>query len=128
MKKSDRQKVFDKYDGRCAYCGCELSMKEMQVDHLICQRNFEMHIRNKWNIPERLKHLTINDVNHIDNLMPSCRSCNKFKDTFHLELFRSEISEQPNRFRKYKATFRIAERYGVIQETKRPVVFYFETL
>ena len=34
MEKKVRQSVFDKYGGRCAYCGCELDSK-WQVDHAI---------------------------------------------------------------------------------------------
>ena len=34
MKKSTRIKVWNKYHKRCAYCGCELEYKEMQVDHI----------------------------------------------------------------------------------------------
>lgn len=30
--KQVRQKVFDKYNGRCAYCGCDLT-KSFHVDH-----------------------------------------------------------------------------------------------
>ncbi len=33
MKKSDRDIVFNKYGGKCAYCGCELQ-KGWHVDHI----------------------------------------------------------------------------------------------
>ncbi len=33
MTKTDRQKIFDKYGGKCAYCGCELQ-KGWHVDHV----------------------------------------------------------------------------------------------
>lgn len=33
MKKADREKIFYKYGGRCAYCGCELT-KGWHVDHI----------------------------------------------------------------------------------------------
>ena len=31
--KEQRKLVYQMYDGRCAYCGCELEFKDMQVDH-----------------------------------------------------------------------------------------------
>ena len=35
IPKSLRLKVYDKYRGHCAYCGKEIVMKDMQVDHII---------------------------------------------------------------------------------------------
>ncbi len=32
--KIDRQQVYDKCDGHCAYCGVEITLKQMQVDHI----------------------------------------------------------------------------------------------
>ena len=29
-----RKQVYERYNGHCAYCGCELDIKDMQVDHL----------------------------------------------------------------------------------------------
>lgn len=117
--KIDRQKIFDKYHGRCAYCGHALgSIKEMQVDHIIAQRHMEG--------PRPTA--TYEQVHCEDNLMPSCRSCNKHKDTFSIEQFRQEIACQPHRLRKYRPTFRIAERYGLIVHQDKQVVFYFETV
>lgn len=35
ITKADRLRVFNKYGGHCAYCGREMEIKEMQVDHMI---------------------------------------------------------------------------------------------
>ena len=35
ISKAMRQQVYDKYHGHCAYCGREITMKEMQVDHIV---------------------------------------------------------------------------------------------
>ena len=32
--KKIREQVYQKYNGHCAYCGCELDYKDMQVDHV----------------------------------------------------------------------------------------------
>ena len=33
ISKKDRELVYKMYDGHCAYCGCELELKDMQLDH-----------------------------------------------------------------------------------------------
>lgn len=130
--KINRQKVHSKYDWHCAYCWTEISVKEMQVDHIVPQRNFEWYFGHKeqfikcWWIPESLSHLCDTDVNHIDNLMPACRFCNKYKDTFSIEDFRKQLSLQIERVNKTSANYRMAKRYGQVQEKPKPIVFYFE--
>lgn len=126
--KIDRQQVYSKCNGRCSYCGCEISIKQMQVDHYLSQRNFATHILNNWNVPKHLSHLTISDVDHIDNLMPACASCNKFKTANHIECFRSELELQPKRLRDNNPMIRLNERFGIIQIIEKPIIFYFETL
>ena len=124
--KDKRKQIHAKYSGHCAYCGDIIELKAMQIDHIIPQRNFTQVIRNKAKAPLFLTHLTENDVNHDDNLNPACRICNKRKDAFDLEFFRSELSEQVNRLNKYSSAYRLAKKFGQIKETKQPIVFYFE--
>lgn len=123
--KIDRKLIYDKFGGKCAYCGCELNGK-FQVDHIIPQRNFETHIKNNWRIPEFLSHLTISQLNHIDNLFPSCASCNKYKDTHCLETFRYELGEMRKRLNNLSTHYKISKRFGLIKEIEKPIVFYFE--
>ena len=126
MKKELRTTIHEKYNGRCAYCGTEINLKEMQVDHIIPKYNFEHRVRNKWRVPVFLSHLTDLDVDHIDNLMPACRVCNKWKSAYDLELFRKEIEEQIDRLNKYSANFRLAKKYGLITERPTTIKFFFE--
>lgn len=127
MSKIDRDIVYRKCNGRCGYCGEELNSK-FQVDHIIPQSFFGGHIKNKFRVPKFLWHLTENDVNHIDNLLPTCSVCNKWKSAHDLELFRTEISEQLKRLKDYNSNYRFALRYHLVQETPHPITFYFETL
>lgn len=124
--KFDRHKVYAKYTGHCAYCGEEIKYKDMQVDHIIPQVDFVRHVTNRTYVPDFLKHLTVDDVNHIDNLNPACRGCNKWKSFHHLELFRSEIEMQVKRLNTYSANYRMAKRFGLIEENEKKVIFYFE--
>lgn len=128
MSKIDRQLILNKYNSRCGYCGELIELKSMQVDHIIPRSEFLTCIKNNWKIPEFLKHLRITDVNHNDNLMPTCRVCNKWKANFSLEFFRKELKEQIKRLNDYSSNYRIAKKYNMIQELDIPVIFYFETL
>jgi len=107
--KIDRVKVLAKTNGRCAYCGCELNNK-FQVDHIVPQ------IRKGENI------------HHIDNLLPSCASCNNYKSTFSVEQFRKELGELVRRLNETNTIYRIAKRFNHVQEFVKPITFYFETL
>ena len=124
--KAAREDIFKKFNGKCAYCGKFINFKEMQVDHIIPKSTFDMHIKNGFKIPQFLQHLTINDKNHLDNLFPSCRVCNKWKAAHHLELFRNELAEQVNRLNRYNSNYRIAKMFNQVKETESKIVFYFE--
>lgn len=124
--KIDRVKVFEKYNGKCGYCGESILLKTMQVDHIIPQYNYLFHIKNQFKIPVFLNHLGESDMNHPDNLMPSCRVCNKWKGAFDLDLFRKEVFEQIKRLNDYSSNYRMAKRYNLVEENPKPVVFYFE--
>ena len=66
------------------------------------------------------------EINSIDNLMPSCRSCNQYKATMDLEKFRHMLSGIPKRLARDISTYNIALRYGMIEEHNEPIRFYFE--
>lgn len=127
FSKEQRIKIYSKYNGKCAYCGCDILLNNMQIDHVIPQRNFEWHIKNRhFKVPDFLKHLTIDDLNNEDNLLPSCRVCNGWKSTSDLELFRSELEVQTKRLNERSSNYRIAKKYGLIEEINNPIIFYFE--
>ena len=126
--KFDRPLIYAKYNGRCAYCGEKITYKEMQIDHIIPQCDFVRHVQGRTFVPDFLDHLTQYDVNHIDNLNPSCRICNKWKSFHSLEMFREELQNQIKRLNAYSANYRMAKRYGQITENKLPITFYFENI
>lgn len=118
MKPSERQRVFDKFNGKCAYCGTELQ-KGWCVDHIepIGHIPPEYQQGSKFMKPH---------LDNFENMNPSCASCNNYKSSMELETFRSEIEEQIERLRKTKPTFRLAERYGLIKCEPKNIKFYFE--
>mgnify|MGYP003479541933 CR=1 FL=1 len=116
---SDKKRIliFNKYDGRCAYCGIKLT--SMHVDHIIPkQRGFTTLQAEKYNI------LKGND--NIDNLNPSCASCNISKGTFSIEQWRSELTLKVDRMRRDVSNFRLLEKFGIVKATGNDVIFYFE--
>jgi 5-methylcytosine-specific restriction endonuclease McrA len=117
MKKEIRQIVYEKYDGHCAYCGIKMKIKEMQVDHLVSQFHFKFNMAEKY---------TDKELNDINNLIPSCRVCNKWKSCHSLEAFRFEIQEQLKRLNEYSSNFRLAKKYGLVEEKPQSILFYFE--
>lgn len=89
ISKSVRKQVYAKYNGHCAYCGCEIPEKGFNVDHLHCLRNYEY---------------TEIDVHDI----------------------RKELQKIPDRLKRDVCTYNIALRYGMVQENREPIKFYFE--
>lgn len=102
----DRKAVYNKYGGRCAYCGREIEYKDMQVDHLIPQRN--------------------GGTDAIDNLMPSCRTCNHYKRAESLESFRKMVSTIPQKLGEREYIFKVGMAYGFWDAESKEVVFFFE--
>lgn len=133
MKKKDRELIYNKYGGRCAYCGCELNGK-FQVDEFLPVKRKQKLVEEtdphkRWHS----KYKRIADGCHhperfnTDNQNPSCARCNKWKSDMDIEHFRKEIGLQVERIRRDRAAFRMAEDFKLVAETNNPVVFYFET-
>ena len=64
----------------------------------------------------------------IDNLLPSCPSCNKYKSSLDLEDFREQVEHTYYTVLTGTKTISIAERYGIVERHKIPVQFYFEKI
>jgi 5-methylcytosine-specific restriction endonuclease McrA len=118
--KPNRQQVYDKYNGHCAYCGIPMAIKDMQVDHIIPQWLCETK--------DHRYRKSVSEVHCHENYMPSCRSCNNYKSGNPLEAFRASVENQIEILRRDRPTFRLAERFGLIECRPKEIVFYFETL
>jgi len=123
-KKIDREKIRKKFNEKCAYCGEKLT-DSWNIDHVIPKSNF-ISVVKEGRQPKFLKHLKPNDVNHEDNLFPSCGSCNRYKDSLSLRQFKKELGKLLGRLDERTTIFRIAKRYDLIQENDHKIVFYFE--
>ena len=113
--KKIRELVYKKYDGHCAYCGCEVEMKDMQVDHIVPKyRNNE-----KWHQGEI-------GSDDISNLNPSCRMCNYYKGMCDIDTFRSNLKDTLMRNVVRPFDFRLAEKYGMVKIDGWDGKFYYE--
>lgn len=106
LTKAERQEVYDKMGGHCAYCGYAITLKTMQADHVIPLRK--------------------GGVDELSNLLPACKSCNHYKSTLTVEQFRGCIERWTGVLMRSNTTFRNAARFGQVQPTPHRVAFYFE--
>jgi len=101
--------VFEKYDGKCAYCGCEL-VKGWNADHITPK--------------------AYGGGNELRNLNPSCKECNNYKRYMTVQEFRYYAKQMFNDKLEYlfksKTKMQIAINMGVIKIEPWDGVFYFE--
>lgn len=103
---SKRKLVFDKYGGKCAYCGTNLVLTKFDIDHINPK--------------------SLGGTNELKNLNPSCQRCNSWKKTFSIEEFREVIKSQVKKLRKDIAAFKLVEDYFMVKDCENEVKFYFE--
>lgn len=119
LTKSERQEVYDKCGGHCAYCGCEIALKDMQVDHIVpMARCFDCYCQHK----------TAEELDVMSNYLPACRSCNHYKGSSTLENFRKNIERFPSVLMRDSVTYKNAVRFGLVVPNPHKVEFYFEKL
>jgi len=126
-KKEERQFIFNKYNGHCAYCGCELK-KGWHADHLIpIKRKLEWG-KDKYNnsIMVTSKECERPEFDTLENKMPSCPSCNIIKHSLDLESFRRNIEYYITSLNNNSNPYKFVKKYGLIEETNNKVIFYFE--
>jgi 5-methylcytosine-specific restriction endonuclease McrA len=108
MNKNTRTEIYNKYGGRCAYCGRKIELKDMQVDHIEPHRG-----------------LYVPELEEISNLNPACRRCNHYKRAHTLEMFRMMLKTIHERIRQIYIC-KVAEDYGIMEIKEFDGKFYFE--
>jgi len=119
--KKDRDIIFKKFGGRCAYCGCHLA-KGWHVSKILSESPV---IDGSGNLVAQ------NDT--LENKIPSCAPCNMSRTRDNggvrfatIEVFRQEL-ESDFFFIKAHPYYQRMLRFGLIQETGKAFKFYFET-
>jgi len=134
-----REKVYAKYNGKCAYTGKPLE-SDWQIDHVIPQIKFGKYLKYK------------SGLNSFENLMPCLKLVNHYKRSLDLEGFRRYIAtlqiriDKLPKYTKYRKEMlskpnyegklrtwnraeylkRVAELFGITPETPFSGKFYFE--
>jgi 5-methylcytosine-specific restriction endonuclease McrA len=114
IPKKVRLEVYDKYNGRCAYCGKKIEYKDMQLDHLI-------PVQREW-----FKKYTEEEIECFENYMPSCRRCNHYKRAHSLKMFREMIEEIPKKLYRDNYIYKVGLDYGLLEPHEHKIEFYFE--
>lgn len=116
LTRVERETVYARCNGRCAYCGTKIELKNMQVDHVIPMEFYDLYQVKGF------------DLDTMGNYLPACRSCNHYKSTMTLEKFRKAIERYPIVLERDSVTYRNAVRFGMVQPTPKKVQFYFEAV
>ena len=100
-----KQKVLNKYNGRCSYCG--LKFDTLTLDHI--------------------KPVAEGGTWGIYNLRPACYDCNHCRGSRTIEVFRRLIEVMIGR--KYSKGYHLNKTWERLTDIyKLPVIFYFETI
>jgi len=108
LSKTEREAVYQKCNGHCAYCGSEITFKELVADHVDC--------------------LARGGADATDNMLPSCRSCNRYKSTYTVEEFREQLGLLHRRMMRDSSNYALMYRFGIIKVDESTIEFYFEKI
>ena len=104
MDKYLRKLVYQKFDGKCAYCGNSLEYKDLKLDHFVSKKS--------------------GGSEELENLMPSCEICNHYKGHSIISKFKSMMQNIHNKISKLYIV-KVAEKFGLIT-IKKFTSFYYE--
>lgn len=138
IPKELRQKVYDKYGGRCAYSGTPLK-DDWQVDHYYPVRYCQSRLPS---VKSKVIEKGITNPNDLKNLMPAQRIINHYKrallpDEFkfwYLGGLHERLAALPKNPKTKKSMrhkeylLEVAELFGITPDKPFSGVFYFETL
>ncbi|MDE9484040.1 HNH endonuclease [Xenorhabdus bovienii] len=129
LTKKQRAVIREKFGGRCAYCGHELPATGWHADHAEPVERLSKFVRDERGfgkfIPTGEMMRPENDT--IENMMPSCRSCNIYKHSLDIETFRSAITRELQNSINRTQCLRTGQRLGILKLDAAPIVFWFET-
>jgi len=101
--KSKRLAVFNKTNGKCAYCGSELSVEKFTIDHV--------------------KPTSKGGKTKMKNLLPACKRCNHEKYDLSLQEYRKELKQH---LFHLLTIYKLCGIINEIPDYKSSLKFYFE--
>lgn len=103
MKRNIREIVYSKFNGRCAYCGTHLTFEEMKIDHFVPKKS--------------------GGSEDIENLMPSCETCNHYKGHSNIFKFKKMMQTIHKKISKLYI-IKVAQKFGLITIKEFENFFY----
>mgnify|MGYP001222895282 FL=1 len=125
LSKCQRERLRQKFGGRCAYCGEALG-ERWHADHFVALHRRARYVRGRGLVTMAVEHAARPHMDTEDNLMPACAPCNIDKHGMALEAWRRKLQDTANVLRRNYPTYRHALRFGLVRETGARVAFYFE--
>ena len=127
--KIDRQSVFNKYGGRCAYTGQPLP-DDWQIDHVIPKSSRIWKFNKNARIISGIHYDFPDDI---ENLNPCLGIVNHYKNNMSIENFRMYMKYLHIRLlayhkdsKIYKEMVNVAEAFGITPDKPFSGKFYFE--
>lgn len=133
LSKSQRAALREMFGGNCAYCGHPLGEK-WHADHVEPVMRETKYVRG-----ERDSHGVYRQGKFVqtgvlyrpenerpDNYYPACIPCNIDKACVEVETWRRHLQDKINIALRASTPLRHAQRFGLVQFSDAPIVFYFE--
>ena len=120
-KKQQRELIYKKCGGRCAFCGSPLQkgwhISPIEQPHTVVGADGKLKKVNE----------------EIENKLPSCSACglsriqhSNSRGIMSVESFKKSLNFGFKVMLKQDPHYKKAIRYGLIKETNKPITFYFE--
>jgi len=123
LTKAQREQLKNKFGGHCAYCGCDLGDK-WHADHIEAVKRDIIHVGGGKLVSGEM---TRPHLDTIENMNPACVPCNLNKSSMSIEGWRGVLGGYRKALIRDSHTFRHSLRFGLVEFTDNPVVFFFET-
>lgn len=123
LTKQQRAELKMKFGGHCAYCGDQLGNK-WHADHIEAVDRVMVECEKRGIKTPGEMHKPHLDT--IENMNPACIPCNLNKSSMSLESWRGVLTGYRNALIRDSHTFRHSLRFGLVEFTDKPVMFFFE--
>lgn len=91
-----RMRIHSRDNERCVYCGIELSLDEMTIDHVVPVTTLLNSNAPNIGQPKKGKKRHRGELRDYNNMVCCCKSCNNLKNHSTLDGFRQTMQRRNN--------------------------------
>jgi hypothetical protein len=115
------------FGGNCAYCGHPLG-ERWHADHVEPVMRQTKYVSDDYGRGKFVQtgKLYRPENDREDNYFPACVPCNIDKSCSEVEAWRRQLQDKINVALRASTPLRHAQRFGLVQFSEAPIVFYFE--